>query len=57
MTHPGYVDTHLRQIGSYLEQREAEVKTLTSPEVRNFMTAEPGIKLINWRDVRISREE
>jgi chitin disaccharide deacetylase len=47
--HPGYVDATLRS--SYRVEREAELRTLCDPAVRQAL-ARRGIPLVNFRDVR-----
>jgi predicted glycoside hydrolase/deacetylase ChbG (UPF0249 family) len=50
MVHPGYVDDTLREQDGYLAPREAEVRALTSPEVREMIAAR-GITLSTFADV------
>ena len=45
--HPGYADPHLRS--SYREEREAEVRTLCDPAVRDFLAARQ-IRLIGFAE-------
>ncbi len=53
MCHPGFVDEELRNTGTlYLDQREDEVKALTSMEVKNFVDSHRDtIKIINWKEI------
>lgn len=53
MCHPGYVDQELKDRGTlYLNQREDEVKALTSPEVREFLNEKTNtIKTVNWKEI------
>jgi predicted glycoside hydrolase/deacetylase ChbG (UPF0249 family) len=50
--HPGYVSTEVRTV--YSEEREAEVRTLTDPRVRQTVD-ELGIRLVSFVDFRRSR--
>lgn len=47
VTHPGIVDDRLRTLSSLQEHREVELDALTSPEVRQKVTA-LGIRLITF---------
>lgn len=52
MCHPGFVDDGLRSTNTtYLEQREAEVKALTSASVREYVEQNDKIVLISWKDI------
>jgi len=46
--HPGYVDTDFQSI--YLTEREAELRTLCDPSVREFLT-QRHVSLINFREI------
>lgn len=50
MTHCGYSDDYLRQLSSYSDPREKEMKTLCDPGVKQYIT-DKSVKLINWRQV------
>ncbi len=53
MCHPGYVDEGLRDSGTtYLKQREAELKALTSEAVRSFVENSKNVALVSWKDFR-----
>ncbi|MBM3474171.1 MAG: hypothetical protein FJX75_12960 [Armatimonadetes bacterium] len=45
--HPGYVSPDYRAV--YLAEREAEVRTLTDPRIRETL-AELGIRLVSYAD-------
>lgn len=49
MCHPGFVTPDLKS--SYSDERELELKTLISPEVK-MEIKKLGIKLINWGDIK-----
>ena len=52
MCHPGYVDAGLVKSGTtYLKQREYELKALTSPKVKNYLSNNSSIRLISWKEV------
>ena len=54
MCHVGYSDDFLRQLSSYNDIRENELKVLTSPEAREYVR-EQGLTLCSWRDVRYDK--
>ena len=49
MVHPGYVDDTLRARDGYLEEREAEVRALTSAALREGLRAS-GVELASFAD-------
>lgn len=51
MCHPGYVDNALREISSFTDPRESEVKTLTSPEILKYIE-ENNIELIGFKAIK-----
>lgn len=51
MCHPGYVDKTLKS--SYSEEREIEIKALTSEKVIEYIK-ENKIELINWKKMKVS---
>lgn len=51
MTHPGVVDEPLREISSYVDEREAELESLTCPAVREAI-ALYGVQLITYAELR-----
>jgi chitin disaccharide deacetylase len=52
--HPGYVSSEVRTV--YSEEREAEVRTLTDPRVRQTI-GELGIRLVSFADLPRSSGE
>lgn len=50
MTHAGYSDDYLREHSSYSDPREEELKSICSPEIREYIQ-ENGLILINWRSL------
>ncbi|MBI2103537.1 ChbG/HpnK family deacetylase [Candidatus Woesebacteria bacterium] len=50
MCHPGFSDDELRNISSYSDEREVELKSLVDPEVRDFLN-NSKIQLINWMEI------
>jgi predicted glycoside hydrolase/deacetylase ChbG (UPF0249 family) len=48
--HPAYVDDELRRYATYTEQREEEVKVLTSPELKMALQRS-SIQLLSFRDL------
>ncbi len=50
MTHSGFSSDELRKVSSLSDQREAELKTLTSPEIKKVIQEEE-IELINWSQI------
>jgi predicted glycoside hydrolase/deacetylase ChbG (UPF0249 family) len=53
MTHIGYSDDELRGLNSYSDLREVELKTLTSFEVREYISNKDNLKLVSWNDAPI----
>lgn len=50
MTHCGYSDDYLREHSSYSDPREEELKSICSPEIKEFI-AKKDIVLCNWREI------
>jgi len=48
--HPGYPDAQLAKTSYYVEQRESEVRVLTSKKLRNMVQAS-GIRLVSFKDL------
>jgi hypothetical protein len=53
MCHVGYSDDYLRGKSSYSDMREAELASICSPDVKQYLK-DNGIKLINWTQVPLS---
>jgi predicted glycoside hydrolase/deacetylase ChbG (UPF0249 family) len=53
MCHAGYSDDYLRQASSYNDIRDQELKTLTSPTIKEYIASKPNIQLSNWSVVKI----
>ncbi len=54
MCHPGFVDDELKSSGTtYLLQREAEVRALTDPGVKEYI-ASSRLELMSWKDLPLS---
>lgn len=47
MTHAGYSDDYLRGHSSYSDPREDELKSICSPEIKQYIQ-DKGLVLINW---------
>lgn len=47
MTHAGYSDDYLRAHSSYNDPREDELKSVCSPEIKQYIQ-EKGLILVNW---------
>lgn len=47
MTHAGYSDYYLREHSSYSDPREDELKSVCSPEIKQYIQ-EKGLTLVNW---------
>ena len=47
MTHAGYSDDYLREHSSYSDLREDELKSICSPEIKQYIK-EKGLILTNW---------
>lgn len=50
MCHVGYADDYIREHSSYSTQREAELKAICDPAVKEHLKQQQ-IELITWRDV------
>lgn len=50
MTHAGYSDDYLREHSSYSDLREEELKSICSPEIKEYIQ-ENGLILVNWRSL------
>ena len=50
MTHCGYSDDYLREHSSYNDLREDELKSVCSPEIKQYIQ-EQGLILINWNSL------
>ncbi len=50
MTHVGYSDDYLREHSSYNDPREDELKTICSPEAKQYIE-DKGLTLISWREI------
>jgi predicted glycoside hydrolase/deacetylase ChbG (UPF0249 family) len=50
MTHAGYSDDYLREHSSYSDLREDELKSICSPEIKQYIQ-ENGLVLVNWRSL------
>lgn len=57
MTHVGYSDDELRSLSSYSDLRETELKTLTSPEVREYISNRDDLELVSWNNAPIKFSE
>lgn len=51
MTHAGYSDDYLREHSSYSDPREDELKSVCSPEIKQYIQ-EKGLDLVNWTSLR-----
>ncbi len=49
MTHAGYSDDYLREHSSYNDPREDELKSICSPEIKQYVQ-EKGLVLSNWKN-------
>jgi len=52
MCHPGHCDEYLLQHSSYNTPREAELKTLCDPRLKEYIT-QNDIELVNWRSIEV----
>lgn len=50
MTHAGYADDYLREHSSYSDLREDELKSICSPEIKQYIQ-EKGLILANWNSL------
>ncbi|MHB0914431.1 MAG: carbohydrate deacetylase [Thermoleophilia bacterium] len=50
MCHPGYCDASLRAVSSYNIEREAELRSLLSPELGRLL-AQAGVELVSYREL------
>lgn len=50
MTHAGYADDYLREHSSYNNPREDEIKSVCSPEIKEYIR-EKGLVLTTWKGV------
>lgn len=50
MTHAGYSDDYLREHSSYNDPREDELKSVCSPEIKEYIQ-EKGLILVNWSNL------
>ena len=50
MCHPGFVDTDLKNISSYNNEREIELKTLTDKKIKDYIK-KSNIKLLSWKEI------
>lgn len=50
MTHAGYSDDYLREHSSYSDLREEELKSICSPEIKEYIQ-ENGLILVSWRSL------
>lgn len=50
MIHAGYSDDYLREHSSYSDLREDELKSICSPEIKQYIQ-ENGLILVNWRSL------
>ena len=53
MCHVGYSDDYLREHSSYNDLREAELKSICDPEIKEYIKAK-DLVLIGWRDVLVT---
>ena len=51
MTHVGYSDDELREMSSYNDLRELELKTLTDKRIIEYINKRSDLELINWTEV------
>lgn len=49
--HPGYLDDYILNHSSLTVNRTKEVATLCDPEMRTWLEAQPGLELIDYRDL------
>ncbi len=50
MTHAGYSDDYLREHSSYSDLREEELKSICSPEIKEYIQVK-GLILVNWNNL------
>ncbi|MFH1694789.1 MAG: ChbG/HpnK family deacetylase [Patescibacteria group bacterium] len=55
MCHVGYSDDYLREKSSYNDNREKELATIKSPEIREYIESKEDLELCNWNLVREQR--
>lgn len=51
MTHVGYSDNYLREHSSYNDPREDELRSICSPEIRQYILSR-GLQLVSWNDIQ-----
>ena len=49
--HPGYLDNFILQTSSLTADRTKEVDALIDPELRAWLEAQPGLRLVDYRDL------
>ncbi|MCH3926496.1 MAG: ChbG/HpnK family deacetylase [Atopobiaceae bacterium] len=49
--HPGYLDAYILEHSSLTVNRTKEVDALIDPELRSWLEAQPGLQLIDYRDI------
>lgn len=49
--HPGYLDQFILQTSSLTEDRTKEVDALIDPELRAWLAAQDGLRLVDYRDL------
>ncbi len=50
MTHAGYSDDYLREHSSYNDPREDELKSICSPDIKDYIQ-QKGLVLVNWKSL------
>ncbi|WKZ26473.1 MAG: ChbG/HpnK family deacetylase [Candidatus Paceibacterota bacterium] len=51
MTHPGYSNDELRNMTSYNDTRELELRTLTDRRIIEYFDKNHDVQLINWKEI------
>jgi len=54
MSHPGYIDDHLKKLSSHLEEREEDLATLTNKRVSDYIK-KSAIKLCGWKEISFEK--
>lgn len=49
--HPGYLDHYILTHSSLTEDRTKEVDALIDPELRSWLETQPGLRLVDYRDL------
>lgn len=49
--HPGYLDAYILEHSSLTYNRTKEVDALIDPGLRSWLEAQPGLQLIDYRDI------